>query len=387
MGTTTRLAHQPIRVLIIDRSSAWRRVLAGMLSQSEEVRALASAPPENALPMIHQHRPDVLLWGVEGSDPQALLPLRSVQYLNIPVIAMTNAAEPHQVNILRRHGAYDVYVKPGNFLTADLNAHRMELIAKIRSAADSRASSAGSQPAPAAPARPATQTLDIPTRPATQSLVTAVRPRPPTGRLRHPTDPIVVAIAASTGGPQSLDKVIAALPADLPACILIVQHMPAGFTASFAERLNRKGQLPVKEAAEGDPVQVGRAYVAAGGYHLVVQRSFPGGPLTLHLDDSPPVNGLRPAANVLFHSLVAQEVDRVVAVIMTGMGTDGAEGIQAIKAQGGWVIAQDEDTCIIYGMPKAAVATGCVDLVVPLSSIPEEIVKAVQSMRLRERLP
>lgn len=376
MGTTTRLARQPIRVLIIDRSAAWRRVLAGMLSQSEEVRVLASVPPENALTMIQQHRPDILLWGIDGPDPQALLPLRSVQYLNIPVIVMTNAAEPHQVNILRRHGAYDVYVKPGNFLTADLNAHRMELIAKIRAAADSRAGTAGSQPAPAAPARP-----------ATQSLVTAVRPRPPTGRLRHPMDPIVVAIAASTGGPQSLDKVIAAVPPDLPACILIVQHMPAGFTASFAERLNRKGQLPVKEAAEGDPVQAGRAYVAAGGYHLVVRRAFPGGPLTLHLDDSPPVNGLRPAANVLFHSLVEQEVDRVVAVVMTGMGTDGAEGIQAIKAQGGWVIAQDEDSCVIYGMPKAAVATGCVDLVVPLSSIPEEIAKAVQIMRLRERLP
>ncbi len=376
MGTTTRLARQPTRVLIIDRSSAWRRVLAGMLSQSEEVRVLASAPPEDALPMIHQHRPDVLLWGVDGSDPQALTPLRSVQYLNIPAIAMTNLVEPHQVNILRRHGAYDVYIKPGNFLTADLNAHRMELITKIRAAAESRAGSASSQPVPAAPARP-----------ATQSLVTAVRPRPPTGRLRHPTDPIVVAIAASTGGPQSLDKVIAALPADLPACILIVQHMPAGFTASFADRLNRKGQLPVKEAADGDPVQAGRAYVAAGGYHLVVQRAFPGGPLTLHLDDSPPANGLRPAANMLFHSLVKQEVERVVAVVMTGMGTDGAEGIQAIKALGGWVIAQDEETSVIYGMPKAAVATGCVDRIVPLSSIPEEIVKAVQNMRLRERLP
>jgi two-component system chemotaxis response regulator CheB len=373
MGTTARLVRQPIRLLIIDRSSAWRRVLAGLLSQSEELRVLALTDPENALPAIHQHRPEVLIWGIDPSDAPSLAALRSVQYLNIPIIAVMSAVEPHQANTLRRQGVVDIFLKPGNFLSADLNALRKELTAKIRTAADSRPGTAGPETAPGVPARPATQTL--------------VRPRPPTTHLLHPTDPIVVAIAASTGGPQSLDRVISALPADLPACVLIVQHMPPGFTASFAERLNRKGQFPVKEAAEGDPVHAGRAYVAAGGFHLVVKRSFPGGPLFLHLDDSPPVNGLRPAANVLFHSLVEQEVERIVAVVMTGMGTDGAEGIQAIKAQGGWVIAQDEETCVIYGMPKAAAATGCVDRIVPLSSIPEEIVKAVQTMRLRERLP
>jgi two-component system chemotaxis response regulator CheB len=384
MGTTARLVRQPIRVLIIDRSSAWRRVLAGLLSQSEELRVLAITDPENALPVMHQHRPDVLIWGIEPSDTPSLAPLRSVQYLHIPVIAVMTAVEPHQVNALRRQGVVDIFLKPANFLSADLNALRKELTAKIRAAADSRLGTAGPETAPGVPARPATQSLTARSRPTTQTLA---RPRPPTAHLLHPTDPIVVAIAASTGGPQSLDRVISALPADLPACVLIVQHMPPGFTASFAERLNRKGQFPVKEAAEGDPVHAGRAYVAAGGFHLVVKRSFPGGPLFLHLDDSPPVNGLRPAANVLFHSLVEQEVERIVAVVMTGMGTDGAEGIQAIKAQGGWVIAQDEETCVIYGMPKAAAATGCVDRIVPLSSIPEEIVKAVQTMRLRERLP
>lgn len=384
MGTSARLVRQPIRLLIIDRSSAWRRVLAGLLSQSEEVRVLALTDPENALPAIHQHRPEVLIWGIDPSDVSSLAPLRSVQYLHIPIIAMMTAVEPHQANALRRQGVVDIFLKPANFLSADLNALRKELTAKIRAAADSRPGTAGPETASGVPARPATQSLTARSRPTTQTLV---RPRPPTAHLLHPTDPIVVAIAASTGGPQSLDRVIAALPADLPACVLIVQHMPPGFTASFAERLNRKGQFPVKEAAGGDPVQAGRAYVAAGGFHLVVKRSFPGGPLFLHLDDSPPVNGLRPAANVLFHSLVEQEVERIVAVVMTGMGTDGAEGIQAIKAQGGWVIAQDEETCVIYGMPKAAAATGCVDRIVSLSSIPEEIVKAVQTMRLRERLP
>ncbi|MBC7241215.1 MAG: hypothetical protein H5T60_02065 [Anaerolineae bacterium] len=384
MGTSARLVRQPIRLLIIDRSSAWRRVLAGLLSQSEEVRVLALTDPENALPAIHQHRPEVLIWGIDPSDVSSLAPLRSVQYLHIPIIAMMTAVEPHQANALRRQGVVDIFLKPANFLSADLNALRKELTAKIRAAADSRPGTAGPETAPGVPARPATQSLTARARPTTQTLV---RPRPPTAHLLHPTDPIVVAVAASTGGPQSLDRVIAALPADLPACVLIVQHMPPGFTASFADRLNRKGQFPVKEAAEGDPVQAGRAYVAAGGFHLTVRRSFPGGPLFLHLDESPPVNGLRPAANVLFHSLVEQEVERIVAVVMTGMGTDGAEGVQAVKARGGWVIAQDEETSVIYGMPKAAVATGCVDLIVPLPSIPEEIVKAVQTMRLRERLP
>lgn len=375
MCPTGDLARAPIRVLIIDPSSAWRRVLAGMLAQSGEIRVLNSAPPENALPLIYQHRPDVLIWAVDPANSQTIQSLRSVQFLNIPVIALTPSPEPGLRDTLGQYNVQDIYVKPKNFLTADLNTLRMELIAKIRAAMDPQAKAAG--PDSAVPSA----------RPATRPVSTLSRPRPPTSHLRHPGDPIVVAIAASTGGPQSLDQVIAALPADLPVCIIIIQHMPAGFTASFAERLNRKGLLPVKEAADGAPVLPGRAYVAAGGFHLTVKRSIPGGLLFLHLDDSPPVNGLRPAANVLFRSLVDEEVERVVAVVMTGMGTDGAEGIQAIKAGGGWVIAQDEGTSVIYGMPKAAVATGCVDVIVPLQSIPEEIQKAVQSMRLRERLP
>ncbi|MGQ9518116.1 MAG: chemotaxis protein CheB, partial [Anaerolineae bacterium] len=341
MCPTSGLVHAPIRVLIIDHSSAWRRVLAGILAQRGEIHVLDSAPPENALPLIYQHRPDVLIWAVDPSNPQTIRSLRSVQFLHIPIIALTPFSEPNLGDTLSQYDVQDIYVKPKNFLTADLNVLRMELIAKIRAVIDPRAKAAG--PDPAVPS----------VRPATRPLSILSRLKPPTTHLRHPSDPIVVAIAASTGGPQSLDQVIMALPADLPACVIILQHMPAGFTASFAERLNRKGPLPVKEAAEGDRVLPGRAYVAAGGFHLTVKRSIPGGPLFLHLDESPPVNGLRPAANVLFHSLVKEEVERVVAVVMTGMGTDGAEGIQAIKAGGGWIIAQDEETSVIYGMPKA----------------------------------
>ncbi|MGC8825491.1 MAG: hypothetical protein ACP5TV_00630, partial [Anaerolineae bacterium] len=183
MGTTSRLARQPIRVLIIDRSSAWRRVLAGLLSQSEEVRVLAFTEPENALPAVHQHRPDVLIWGIEPADAPSLAPLRSIQYLNTPIIAVMSTAEPHQVNVLRRHGVVDTFLKPGSFLTADLNALRMELTEKIRAAADSRPGTAGLGSKVGAPARPAAQSL---TRPTTQTLV---RPRPPTAHLLHPTDP------------------------------------------------------------------------------------------------------------------------------------------------------------------------------------------------------
>jgi two-component system chemotaxis response regulator CheB len=180
----------------------------------------------------------------------------------------------------------------------------------------------------------------------------------------------IISIAASTGGPPALTKVLAALPFNVPP-ILIVQHMPKGITKPFSERLNEICKFNVKEAEEGDMVRERLALIAPGGFHMVVTKEK-----RIHLTEDPPVNFVRPAADVLLYSLGQVYGPKNIAVVLTGMGADGAKGIRAIKNLGGITIAQDKDTSVVYGMPQMAFNTGCVDTVAPLDLIPKEIMKA-----------
>ncbi len=187
----------------------------------------------------------------------------------------------------------------------------------------------------------------------------------------------VVAIGASTGGPKALERVISSLPQNMPAAFLVVQHMPSGFTKSFADRLNRLSKLTVKEAENGDIVQAGCVYIAPGDYHMRVKKDNNGN-LRIKLDQDPPVNSHRPSVDVMLESLSDTGLNNIIAVIMTGMGSDGSKGIKKIKQKNkGYIIAQDEKTSVIYGMPKAAVHTGMVDAVLPLDDIAAEIKKTV----------
>jgi len=187
----------------------------------------------------------------------------------------------------------------------------------------------------------------------------------------------MLAIGASTGGPRALGKLLSHLPADLPASVLIVQHMPAGFTGSFAQRLDQRSPLHVEEARDGQAVTTGSAYVAPGGIHMVVagKRSRP----TIRLQDTPPVNCVRPSADVLMTSVARLNGACSMGIVLTGMGADGAEGLAQIKAAGGLTLAQDKESSIIFGMPKAAIERGVVDGVLSLSKIPRAIVTAMQT--------
>jgi two-component system chemotaxis response regulator CheB len=180
----------------------------------------------------------------------------------------------------------------------------------------------------------------------------------------------VVIIGTSTGGPRALYEVVPGIPEDIPATVVIVQHMPARFTKSLADRLNDISQIPVKEAEDGDMLVTGRALVAPGGYHTVITR---GGQVQLTLDR--PIFGLRPAIDITMESLVKHYGASCLGVILTGMGSDGAKGCAMIKAAGGRVISEDESTCVIYGMPRAVAEAGISDLVVPLGNIAGEITK------------
>lgn len=187
----------------------------------------------------------------------------------------------------------------------------------------------------------------------------------------------LVAIGVSTGGPKALQEVIRFIPQSVPAAILIVQHMPTGFTRTLAERLNAMSSIYVKEAEDGEIVQSGHAYVAPGDYHMKVVTASDKS-LRIKLSQEPPIGGLRPSVNVMMNSVAETGFHKVIGVIMTGMGSDGSEGIVNIKQKNnGVIIAQDEKSCVVYGMPRAAVKTGCVDVVVPLNDISKQIVKYV----------
>lgn len=186
----------------------------------------------------------------------------------------------------------------------------------------------------------------------------------------------IVAIGASTGGPKSLQEIITKIPGDIPAAFLIVQHMPPGFTKSLADRLNSMSELTVKEAEDGELIKSGYVYVAPGDFHMLV--NMVNGELKIMLSEEPPIRGHRPSIDAMFNSLSETCINNIIAIIMTGMGADGSEGIVNIKKKNnGFIIAQDEKTSVVYGMPKAALETGVVDYVAPLHEIASQITKIV----------
>jgi len=184
------------------------------------------------------------------------------------------------------------------------------------------------------------------------------------------TDKVLI-IGSSTGGPRALNTVVPEIPADIPAAVLIVQHMPVGFTRSLAERLDSVSQLTVKEAEAGDTLQVGRALVAPGGFHMLLDQES-----KITLNQSPPVHGVRPSVDVTMTSTVQRFGAAIVGVVLTGMGSDGTNGSMLIHSAGGWVIAEHESTCVVWGMPRSVFEAGAADEVLPLP----EIAGAIQKM-------
>ena len=199
-------------------------------------------------------------------------------------------------------------------------------------------------------------------------------------RKKHFSNQKILAIASSTGGPRALEQVIPKLPGNLKVPVVVVQHMPAGFTASLAQRLDMQSQLKVCEAKDGDVLEPGIVYIAPGNYHMeIVQKNINGRTSELvSLNQNPREQGVRPCANILFKSLVPLYGQNILAVILTGMGADGADGAEEIKKAGGKVIAEDERSCVVYGMPKAVVQRGLSDSVVALEKVSEEIVQMLR---------
>ncbi|HKO15438.1 MAG TPA: chemotaxis response regulator protein-glutamate methylesterase [Gemmatimonadaceae bacterium] len=349
-------------VLVVDDSAFMRRLISQLVEQSGEFRVAGTARNGlDALRQVHALDPDLVTMDVDMPELDGLQALGYIMSEAPRAVVMLSAATTHaghDVTIRALElGAVDFVRKPSGAISLDLERVGGRLLEALRAAAAAnlrgvRMLSVPRLPTRGTPARGAT--LVSPATPA-------VRP------VRH-----VVAIAASTGGPRALAEVVPQLPRELDAAVLVVQHMPAGFTRSLAQRLHAMSRLAVAEAVDGEPIETDRVYLAPGGCHMLLGGTS--GAPSIVLDRSPPVWGVRPAADPLFRSVAALFGASVVGVVLTGMGRDGADGLRVIRGAGGHAVVQDRATSTIYGMPQAALQHAGADRVAPLPDVAASIV-------------
>lgn len=326
------MASPRTRVLIVDDSAIVRKLLADAIRDEPDMEVVgAASDPYMARDMIVQRSPDVVTLDIEMPRMDGLTFLRKLmEHRPTPVIIVSSLAQAGSVASIEalRLGAVDVIPKPGGPYSVPQVADRLKQRIRGIRASGFRV------------ARP----LALQAPPVAEAAVTATR------RANG-----LVAIGASTGGTQAIESLLTRLPADVPP-IVIVQHMPANFTRAFADRLNSVCPMRVREAAGGEVLERGTAYVAPGDYHLVVERF--GVQLRTGLRQGPPVHHQRPAVDVTFHSIAKLVGVPTVALLLTGMGADGADGMVALRRAGAETIAEDEHSCVVFGMPKEAIARG-----------------------------
>jgi two-component system chemotaxis response regulator CheB len=349
-----------IRVLVVDDSALMRKLIPRMLERDDSIHVVGTAMDGAfAIKKIEELKPDVITLDLEMPRVDGIETLRRImRQQQVPVVVVSShTTEGASATFKALHmGAFDFVAKPENVLEAGMNEIAGELIAKIKAAVNS-----------AFPNRP----LPL------MGVVSAPKPK----RFGVPAPASkVVAIGISTGGPNSMEYLLSQLPADFPAAILLVQHMPPGFTATFAKRLNEASLLEVKEAQSGDLVSAGRVLVCPGDRHMRVRR-MPLGDVVVLSDDAK-MNGHRPSADVLFRSVADEFAADAVGLLMTGMGEDGAEGLGVMKAAGALTIAQDEASSVVFGMPRAAIERGYANRVVSLEALANTLIAHCGAVRL-----
>jgi two-component system chemotaxis response regulator CheB len=346
------------RVLVVDDSAFMRKVIADIIDDDPELEVVGKARDGlDALDKVRELKPDVITLDVEMPNMDGLTALGKIMEINpLPVIMLSSVTKTGTEQTVKalQLGAVDFIAKPSGHISLDIESVKDDIIRKIKTAAGTKKKLTNFN---------IKEVVSAP-RPEVKIAKKAVA-----GRQLNK----LVLIGTSTGGPKALHQVVPELPGNLDAAVLIVQHMPPGFTRSLAERLDSLSQIRVKEAEHGETIVPGCAYIAPGDFHLTVCTPAPK-TLQVSLNKSEPRGGLRPAADVMFDSAAQQFWSHIVCVIMTGMGRDGSEGLLAIKRRGGKIIAEHQSTSIVYGMPKAAFETGQVDLVVPLPEISKAIV-------------
>jgi two-component system chemotaxis response regulator CheB len=336
----------PTRVLIVDDSALIRQMLSQILSSDPSLAVVGAAPdPFIARDMIKSLNPDVLTLDIEMPRMDGLVFLEKIMALRpMPVVMISSLTQKGADTALRalEMGAVDYVAKPTIGLSDGFMSLRDEIVAKVKAAARARVRSLP-QDGPA-----------------------AVRPLAGTG---YSSSEKVIAVGASTGGVEALHTLLGAFPPDAPA-ILVTQHMPPMFTASFAQRLDTRCAMTVSQAKDNERVLPGHVYIAPGSHHLELARS--GANYVCRLHERAPVSGHRPSVDVLFQSVARAAGADAVGIILTGMGKDGAVGLLEMRRAGASTIGQDEASCVIYGMPKAANECGATEVELPIGKIPEQ---------------
>jgi two-component system chemotaxis response regulator CheB len=334
---------KPIRVLVVDDSALMRKLIPQMIEREGSIQVVGTAMDGTfALEKIPELKPDVITLDLDMPRMDGMETLRKIMRKDPKPVIVVSAHSKDGASATFKalsFGALDFVTKPLD-PTSHMDQIAGELINKIRAAAKS-------------------QLLTLPEPQA--------KPRKAKTPRNGEAPAKVIAIGISTGGPQALHYVLSQLPPDFPGTILIVQHMPEGFTEMFAKRLDETCGIEVKEAKSGDLLFPGRALVCPGNKHMKVKR-MPLGDVVV-LNDGDKVNGHRPSVDVLFHSVAVEFAERSIGVLMTGMGEDGADGLGHIKHRGGLTIAQAEESCVVYGMPRAAVERGYAMRVVSLDAL------------------
>ncbi len=363
------MAKNSIRVLIVDDSAFARFSISKQIQADPEIQIIDTARNGiEALEKIKKLRPDVVTLDVEMPQMDGLTTLRHIMKdYPTPVVmlsSLTVEGTDTTIKALNR-GAVDFFAKPSPAAPAGLHDDVVgDLVEKIKTAAKVDRSWLMKQ---------ASKMPDESEKPRQKPATVAVK--------RSSSMRRVIVLGSSTGGPKALNQVIPNLPGNLPATILMVQHMPIGFTKALAERLNSESELFVKEAEEGDIIKAGHVFLAPGGKHMTVDENG-----KLHLNGNPSECGLRPAVNVTMDSAVQVYQESVLGVVLTGMGSDGMRGTGLIKQFGGEVVVEHESTCVVYGMPKSVVEAGHADVALPLPQIAVEIIKRCKTVKMNPKL-
>lgn len=354
----------PIKVLVVDDSALVRSLLAEIIRDTPDMTLVGAAPDAFvARDMVNQFVPDVITLDIEMPRMDGLAFLEKLMNARpTPVIMISTLTEAGAEATLRalELGAVDFIPKPKLGITSGIREYAELIIEKIRAAAGVRVKAKATK---------------------SSSEITANQKTSASDRLQSTEK--IIAIGASTGGTEAIKELLMQLPAAVPG-IVMTQHMPAGFTRTYAERLNKTTRLHVVEAKGGERILPGHAFLAPGGHHLVVVRS--GADYLVKLSDAEPLHRHRPAVDVMMESVALAGGKNVLGVLLTGMGKDGAKGMLDIRNHGGFTLAQDEASCVVYGMPKEAVAIGGVDQIVDLDKMGAALLEKIKTMGSGNRL-
>jgi len=351
-----------IRVLVVDDSAFMRKIITNILAESPEIEVIGKARSgQEAIEKVTELRPDVVTMDLEMPGLDGLHALGYIMSECPTPVIMLSGAESKQADVTMtafQYGAVDFILKPSGNISLDMAKIKDEIVKKVKAASSVQVHKLGFIEAEKKSDNIEVKSLKEKNESAKKSIFHKI-----------------IVIGSSTGGPRALQQVIPLLPSNLHAPVLVVQHMPPGFTKSLADRLNSISRIKVREAQDGDILQSGTVYIAPGDYHMIVKQQKINGDLkdVIALTKGEKVQGVRPSIDVLLNSVAPIFGPNSLGIILTGMGSDGTDGIRKLKLAGGKVMAEDESTCVVYGMPRSIIEQKLADYILPIGKIAENI--------------